>query len=85
MHLSVVIPIVVALACPIGMGLMMWMLHRNMGGQNSGANPSQRVEATADRLLRLRAERVQLEQAIAEAERAAAFAAGQNSATPVSS
>lgn len=70
MELTTLLPILVALACPIGMGLMMWMMGRNMGGQTMSAAPSE-----ADRLHALHAQRQQLEQEIAEVEKIVALEA----------
>lgn len=45
------------LACPVGMGVMMWMMMRGSGTQGSG---SQEDQAAAQEVARLRAEVDQL-------------------------
>jgi len=62
--------LVVALACPIGMGLMMWMMNRNMSNQQGQSMPGHMAHTSeADRLKALREQRRQLEQEIAEVEK----------------
>lgn len=64
--------VVAALACPIAMGLMMWMMNRNMSDDRQGAmRGDQRPTSAAERLAELRAERELLEAEIAEVTRIA--------------
>ena len=82
MNPSTLLLIVAALACPIGMGIMMWMMNRNMGGQpgklapGPTSPPSQR-----ERLQTLREQRQLLELEITEAEKIVALQARKDSAT----
>ena len=65
MELSTILIVVAALACPIGMGLMMWMMNKNMGGDSH-----QSMSGTdADRLKVLREQRRMLDQEIAEVQK----------------
>ncbi len=62
--------LVAAVACPIGMGLMMWMMNRNMSSQQGHSMPGHTAHTSeAERLKALREQRRQLEQEIAEAEK----------------
>ena len=65
MELSTILIIVAALACPIAMGVMMWMMNKNMGGDSH-----QSMSGTdADRLNVLREQRRMLDQEIAEMQK----------------
>jgi TolA-binding protein len=76
MNPTTLLIVVATLACPIGMGLMMWMMGRNMGGQQGKpATGSTQALSEADRLQALRAQRRQLEQEIAEVEKITALQA----------
>ncbi len=55
----------VVLACPVGMGVMMWFMMRGSDAQSSG---SQRDQAAAQEVARLRAEVDQLRAAREHAE-----------------
>lgn len=72
MEPSTILLFVAALACPIGMGLMMWMMSKQMGGQSgqpmSGHHPS---TDSNERLAALRAQQQALEAEIIEATRLA--------------
>ena len=67
---STLLLLVGVLACPIGMGLMMWLMNKNMSDQH--AMPGQQTSANAaERLAALRAQRLALEAEIAEAAKIA--------------
>ena len=76
MEFTTLLPVLVALACPIAMGLMMWMMGRNMGGQAMSTG-----QPEALRLQALHAQRRQLEQEITETEKILALEAQKESLT----
>ena len=76
MNPSTLLIVAATLACPIGMGIMMWVMNRNMGGQQGkSATSATGALSEADRLQGLRAQRRQLEQEIAEVEQITALQA----------
>ena len=65
MELSTILIIVAALACPIAMGLMMWVMNKNMGGDSHQAMSG----TDANRLKALREQRHMLDQEISEMQK----------------
>jgi DNA-binding transcriptional MerR regulator len=65
MELSTILIIAAALACPIAMGLMIWMMNKNMGGDSHQSMSS----TDPNRLKALREKRQMLDQEIAELQK----------------
>lgn len=65
MDVSTLLIVVAVLACPIGMGLMMWQMNKKMGGESHASMSG----ADADRLKVLREQRQTLDQEIAEMQK----------------
>jgi len=70
MNPSSLLLLVGVLACPIAMGVMMWLMNKNMGSQHSMPDPQTPAKA-AERLAALRTQREALEAEIAEVTRLA--------------
>ncbi len=67
MDFSNLLYIIALLACPIGMGAMMWVMSKNMNSQQQSSSViADTADATATRLEQLRAQRQTLEAEIAE-------------------
>lgn len=78
MELAALLPYIAVLACPIAMGLMMWMMSKNMGGHTDQATP---IEQTpSERLAVLRQQRQALEAEITEVTRIAELEAERKQA-----
>ena len=72
MDLSTTIRLVAVLACPVGMGLMIWWMSKNMNSQQGHSTTGAQTPAnSAERLAALRAQQQALKAEIAEAEQLA--------------
>lgn len=69
MELVALLPFIAVLACPIAMGLMMWMMSKNMGGHTDRTTPNE--QTPSEQLAGLRQQRQALEAEIAEVTRIA--------------
>ncbi|MHB8626417.1 MAG: hypothetical protein ACYDBJ_02855 [Aggregatilineales bacterium] len=67
MNLNTILPLVAVLACPIGMGFMMWLMNKQMNGQsNNASQDAQPSGSSTERLAALRKQRQMLEAEIVE-------------------
>lgn len=82
MQLSTILIFAAVLACPIAMGVMMWMMNKNMsGGQDHSTMGHTAHISEAERLKVLREQRQRLEQEITETEKIAALEAKKQALT----
>lgn len=67
MEPSTILLVIMGLACPIGMGLMMWLMNKNMSQPSQHGSPDKEKGIGAvSRLAELREQRQSLETEIAE-------------------
>ena len=80
MEPGAILRLFVALACPIGMGLAIWMMSKQMGGQQGHSMPGDHAQASSvERLAAFRAQQQALEAEIAEVARLAELEAKRQS------
>ena len=71
MDLNTLFLLLVGLACPVGMGLMMWMMNKNMSQSTGNLRKNKEVPFDLeDSLMQLRLQRQLLDDEIAELEHA---------------
>ena len=78
MNPSTLLLLIGVLACPIGMGVMMWLMNKNMSSQSAMSEHQSAVE----RLAALRAQRQTLEAEIAEVAKIAELEAKREALSP---
>ncbi|MHB8626432.1 MAG: hypothetical protein ACYDBJ_02930 [Aggregatilineales bacterium] len=72
MNLNTLLVLICVLACPVGMGIMMWRMNKPMNGQSNNAGyDAQPSASSSERLAVLRRKRQMLEVEIAETTQAA--------------
>jgi hypothetical protein len=83
MELKAILPFLAVLACPVCMGLMMWLMNKNKGSEQSHSAAIEETPVSpAERLAALCVQQQALEAEIAEATRLAEVEARQ--ANPLS-
>lgn len=69
MDFNTLLTLIAVLACPVGMGLMMWWMSKSMSADHSSSSP--KTQSSTERLAALRARREALEAEMAEIARIA--------------
>ena len=79
MNPNTLLLLICALACPVGMGIMMWRMNKPMNGQSNNAGfDTQPLVSSTERLAVLRRKPQMLEAEIAETNRVAELEAQRN-------